>query len=589
MGPWLEANLALIARRHPDLAEILRAPDGGTVSVTSTKGGIPTALVGRPNGEVTLHSRFDPDKKSAELAGTWPTDSDRLPVLLGLGLGYHLIHYLSRLPEQRPVIVVEPEQDVFRAAMNHVDLSKALNRPDLHWLVGLTSEETMRRITRLQLGRSLIRLSILAHPPSMKIRPDFYGTLRPALERAAESLLENRLVRPRFERNQVRILLLDTGYYLIREVHDAVERLGHQVRQLKVENRQTASDDFLRTLLNDIAAFDPDFVLTINHLGFDRDGVLTDLLARLKMPAASWFVDSPLMILNQDERNRSPFCSIFLWDSDYVDDVKDLGFEHVRYLPLATDDKLFRPDDGSDLITDSCECGFVGDSMTGAVGDKRRTAGIDPELMTLVDRAAVDFLANSERTADGALSRSRLLEFPEMQPLSLQKRLELIMLITWRATQMYRLNLVRAVSPLSPTVVGDPGWKALLNGGSYRLRPPLDYYRQLPGFYSRCLVNLNATSQQMKTGLNQRVFDVPASGGFLITDHRDQLANLFEPGRETVTYDHPDEALDLARFYLANDTLRRKITGAARNRILNEHTYCHRVAELIDTMKRNYA
>jgi spore maturation protein CgeB len=589
MGPWYETNLALIENRHPDLEVIARDRDGRRVSITSAQSGSPTALVTGPHGDVTLHSRFDPVKKSAQLADIWPAEPNRLPVVLGLGLGYHLLHYLSRVPKHTPVIVVEPDTDVFRAAISHTDLSVALKRPSVQWLVGLTADETIRNITRLQLAHSLIPLNILVHPPSIKVRPDFYQTVRPTLESAAESSLGNRLIRPRFEKDQVRILLLNTGYYLIREVRNAIERLGHQFRQLNVENRRTATDDFLRMLLAETADFNPDFVLTVNHLGFDRNGVLTDLLTRLKLPAASWFVDSPLMILNRDGTNRSPFCSIFLWDSDYISEVKTLGFENVHYLPLATDEQIFRPDAGKAASAAvPCDCGFVGDSMAGAVGDKKKSVGVDPELMTLVDRAALDFLANTERTADGALARSYLARLPDTQDLSVEARMELTMLITWRATQMYRLNLVQSVSPLSPTIVGDSGWKDLLNGGSYRLHPPLDYYKQLPGFYSQCHVNLNATSQQMKTGVNQRVFDVPASGGFLITDHRDQLAALFEPGREAITYDHPEEALDLTRYYLTNDAERRRVTEAARNRILNEHTYCHRVADLIVAMRRNY-
>ena len=587
MGPWYEKNRTLIDWLHPDLSELLCGEDGGRVCIAETQSGAITALVVAAHGDVTLHSRFDPVKKSADLAESWPAAPDRMPIFLGMGLGYHIGHFLKRLPVNVPIIVVEPEADVFRAAINNMDLSDILTRPNLHLLVGLTAEETIRRTTRLQLKHSLIQMNILIHPPSAKIRPDFYQRVRPALENAAESGLVNRLIRPRFQRDQARVLLLNTGYYLVREVRNAIERLGHQVRQLDVENRQTASDNFLRSLLSEAADFDPDFVMTINHLGFDREGVLTDLLSRLKLPIASWFVDSPLMILTRDGRNRSPFCSIFLWDSDYLPEVQKLGYEHVNYLPLATDEEIFKPHSTS--ASPQCDCGFVGDSMAGAVGDKQRTAGIDPELMTLVDQAVADFLTSNERTADGALSRSRLLALPGIQHITDEVRLELIMLITWRATQKYRMKLVKALFPLSPTVVGDPGWKNVLNGGSYRLRPPLDYYKQLPGFYAKCLINLNATSQQMKTGVNQRVFDVPASGGFLITDHRDQLAALFEPGSESITYDHPEEALDLARYYLANDTRRQEITNAARTRILNEHTYCHRVADLIDTMKRNYA
>jgi spore maturation protein CgeB len=58
----------------------------------------------------------------------------------------------------------------------------------------------------------------------------------------------------------------------------------------------------------------------------------------------------------------------------------------------------------------------------------------------------------------------------------------------------------------------------------------------------------------MKGAVNQRVFDVPVCGGFLLTDHRRQMESLFEPGREIVCYQEPGEIPDLVRHYLSGVT-----------------------------------
>ena len=92
----------------------------------------------------------------------------------------------------------------------------------------------------------------------------------------------------------------------------------------------------------------------------------------------------------------------------------------------------------------------------------------------------------------------------------------------------------------------------------------------------------------MKGAVNQRVFDVPVCGGFLLTDHRRQMEDLFEPGREIVCYREPGEIQDLVRHYLARDDARRAVTEAARKRILAEHTYDLRLASLVRTMREIY-
>jgi spore maturation protein CgeB len=91
----------------------------------------------------------------------------------------------------------------------------------------------------------------------------------------------------------------------------------------------------------------------------------------------------------------------------------------------------------------------------------------------------------------------------------------------------------------------------------------------------------------MKVAVNQRVFDAPAAGGFVLTDFREQLAELFEVGEEVVCFGEPGEIPDLVRYYLKHPEVRKRMTGKARARVLAEHTYRHRVAVMIETMRRS--
>jgi spore maturation protein CgeB len=141
---------------------------------------------------------------------------------------------------------------------------------------------------------------------------------------------------------------------------------------------------------------------------------------------------------------------------------------------------------------------------------------------------------------------------------------------------------VSRLLPLAPLIAGDDGWEAVYPscGTAWKRLPPLDYYDDLPLFYPQSDVSLNATSLQMKGAVNQRVFDVPAAGGFVLTDAREQLAALFEPGREAAVYAEPGEIEALARHYLAHPAERARVSQAARERILAEHTYEHRLGKL---------
>jgi spore maturation protein CgeB len=279
--------------------------------------------------------------------------------------------------------------------------------------------------------------------------------------------------------------------------------------------------------------------------------------------------------------------SIFLRDGDYRAEVKALGYENVHFLPLATDHTLFKPRNGRS--GSQVSAGFVGDSMIGPVEKYAAKVGLPEEFRPLVESAAGEFSKKSDRTPAALIKETGLDRKIFNGNPSPAGMLDLEALITWWSTKLYRLERVKALGPLRPTVVGDPGWRALLDETIFHLRPSLDYYLEMPWFYPGCQINLNATSMQMKTGLNQRVFDVPASEAFLLTDYREQIEGIFEVGREVVCYGHPEEALDLARYYLEHETQRRRVAERGLARVLSDHTYQCRLARLIEHMRQDHA
>ena len=119
------------------------------------------------------------------------------------------------------------------------------------------------------------------------------------------------------------------------------------------------------------------------------------------------------------------------------------------------------------------------------------------------------------------------------------------------------------------------------------MRPEVNYYDELPQVYGATAINFNATSLQMKAAVNQRIFDAPAAGGFVLTDFREQLAELFEVGEEVACFREPGEIPELVRFYLKHPQVREKMAAKARQRVLAEHTYRHRVAVMLDVMRRS--
>jgi len=81
---------------------------------------------------------------------------------------------------------------------------------------------------------------------------------------------------------------------------------------------------------------------------------------------------------------------------------------------------------------------------------------------------------------------------------------------------------------------------------------------------------------------NMRLFEATGMGAMLITDWKENIADLFEPGKEVVCYRTAEECSALVSYYLNHEEERAAIAAAGRRRTLKDHTFFNRVADLAD-------
>lgn len=62
-------------------------------------------------------------------------------------------------------------------------------------------------------------------------------------------------------------------------------------------------------------------------------------------------------------------------------------------------------------------------------------------------------------------------------------------------------------------------------------------------------VNLNISLKTIRTGIPLRILDILASGGFVISNFQEELAEYFRLGEEMVTYGDLEELYYLVNYY----------------------------------------
>ena len=79
---------------------------------------------------------------------------------------------------------------------------------------------------------------------------------------------------------------------------------------------------------------------------------------------------------------------------------------------------------------------------------------------------------------------------------------------------------------------------------------------------------------------NMRLYEATGVGTCLMTEERENLSEMFAPGREVITYRDEAECVERIRYLLGHPQERASVAEAGQRRTLREHTYPSRMEEL---------
>lgn len=375
-----------------------------------------------------------------------------------------------------------------------------------------------------------------------------------------------------------RMLILESGYWLDAACKQAGNLMQWDVRTIPVPLEGNLSRDSMAEMLYLLVEFQPDFVLSINLGGMDVDGLFARLFEDIELPHVTWFVDDPRTITMGETLYSSPFAVALSWERSYIAYLQRAGFAAVNYMPLAVDPTIFQPQAPR---LESILPTFVGNSMSVPAQREWEWIGRRLTLTNAIEQAFEQGIVNRHTFAQGL---DALLPDFLLAEMDRDEKRHAEILFFAEGTRRLRGEAIGRWWPEGVSVRGDDEWQ--------RLHPTagaaINYAHDLPRFYAQCEINLNLTSIQMATAVNQRVFDCPAAGGFLLTDAQSDLHELFDVGKEAVCFSSIDESIEMIQWYRARPEVRREISARAQARVLNEHTYANRLRNIVQIIKSLY-
>lgn len=138
-------------------------------------------------------------------------------------------------------------------------------------------------------------------------------------------------------------------------------------------------------------------------------------------------------------------------------------------------------------------------------------------------------------------------------------------------------------------------WPLPLFTGQARFVPFLLKVRLHPAVYglemfrvlrrSRIVLNTHVDSAGGLAG-NIRMFETTGAGSLLVTEAASNLADLFAPDQEVVTYRSYAEAVEKMHYYLAHETERTTIARAGQQRTLRDHNSLTRARQVVEILEK---
>jgi len=110
------------------------------------------------------------------------------------------------------------------------------------------------------------------------------------------------------------------------------------------------------------------------------------------------------------------------------------------------------------------------------------------------------------------------------------------------------------------------------------------YYEEKAKAFRGARIVVNNLHYGETWGVNVRCFEAAGAGAFQMVDWKPGLSQLFEDGKELISFRSVDELKQRIDFWLPRHAERRVIADAGMRRAHAEHTYRLRLKLLLDTL-----
>jgi len=300
-----------------------------------------------------------------------------------------------------------------------------------------------------------------------------------------------------------------------------------------------------KALLELVKREEPD-VLFCNLFGDElKPKTIESITKNTKTITLNWFGDDQWRFSNFSKYWAPLFDWVATTDPNAVDKYKNIGYSNVIRSQYAANDQIYKPSSTEETYGVT----FVG-----------RNYGNRGGLVEFLQENGVSVDCWGKGWPNGRISQEKMVDVFSKSKISLN----------FTDVSASTLDLKTLIKTIAKVFI----YRGVNN--TYRIPSIRIIFRNI----------INFSLPKPRPQIKGRNFEIPACGGFLLTQEAEDLYNFYEYSKEIDVFREKEDLLEKANYYLKHDEECREIAKAGYERTMKEHTWEKRFSNVISSAIR---
>jgi spore maturation protein CgeB len=152
----------------------------------------------------------------------------------------------------------------------------------------------------------------------------------------------------------------------------------------------------------------------------------------------------------------------------------------------------------------------------------------------------------------------------------------------WRPEREYIFKVINDNFPSLVIEIHGPNWRKMTKDVNLRKRILSDgiYENDLAQFFNKTRINMNIIDDTNFPAANMRFFEIPISNSLQLSSSCPEMETIFIDNQDVIYFNSQNDIINKINFIIDNPQKAEMIRKNGYKKVLNNHTYDHRVEKI---------